>query len=84
MSDTIAEQNRSVRYGIMLLAAALVIGLVVAAAMTMNLVRPLRRLLKGAMAEQGPRGRRQDVTVERIFRYNSGGQIFTACCLNTA
>jgi adenylate cyclase len=53
MRDTIAEQNRSVRYGIMLLAAALAIGLVVAAAMTMNLVRPLRRLLKGARAVQG-------------------------------
>ena len=53
MRDTIAEQNRSVRYGIMLLAAALAIGLVVAAAMTVNLVRPLRRLLKGALAVQG-------------------------------
>ena len=53
MRDTIAEQNRSVRYGIMLLAAALAIGLVVAAAMTMNLVRPLRRLLQGALAVQG-------------------------------
>ena len=53
MRDTIAEQERSVRYGIMLLAAALTIGLVVAAAMTVNLVRPLRRLLKGAMAVQG-------------------------------
>ena len=53
MRDTIAEQNRSVRYGIILLAAALAIGLVVAAAMTMNLVRPLRRLLKGAIAVQG-------------------------------
>lgn len=38
--DTIAEQNYSVRYGIMLLAAALAIGLLVAAAMTVNLVRP--------------------------------------------
>ena len=53
MRDTIAEQNRSVRYGIILLAAALTIGLVVAAAMTVNLVRPLRRLLKGALAVQG-------------------------------
>jgi len=53
MRDTIAGQNRSVRYGIMLLAAALAIGLVVAAAMTMNLVRPLRRLLQGALAVQG-------------------------------
>ena len=53
MRNTIAEQNRSVRYGIMLLAAALAIGLVVAAAMTMNLVRPLRRLLQGALAVQG-------------------------------
>ena len=53
MRDTIAEQNRSVRYGIMLLAAALAIGLVVAVVMTMNLVRPLRRLLQGALAVQG-------------------------------
>jgi class 3 adenylate cyclase len=53
MRDTIAEQSRSVRYGIILLAAALAIGLMVAAAMTMNLVRPLRRLLKGAIAVQG-------------------------------
>ena len=53
MRDTIAEQNRSVRYGVILLAAALAIGLVVAVAMTMNLVRPLRRLLKGAIAVQG-------------------------------
>jgi class 3 adenylate cyclase len=53
MRDTIAEQNRSVRYGIILLAAALAIGLVVAASMTVNLVRPLRRLLKGAIAVQG-------------------------------
>jgi HAMP domain-containing protein len=53
MRDTIAEQKRSVRYGIILLVAALAIGLVVAMAMTVNLVRPLRRLLKGAMAVQG-------------------------------
>ncbi len=53
MRDAITEQSRSVRYGIILLAAALAIGLVVAAAMTMNLVRPLRRLLKGAIAVQG-------------------------------
>ncbi|HEX7229097.1 MAG TPA: adenylate/guanylate cyclase domain-containing protein [Candidatus Binatia bacterium] len=53
MRDTIAEQNRSVRYGIVLLAAALTIGLVAAAAMTANLVRRLRRLLKGALAVQG-------------------------------
>jgi class 3 adenylate cyclase len=53
VGDTIAEQNRSVRYGIMLLAAALAIGLVLAASMTVNLVRPLRRLLKGAIAVQG-------------------------------
>ena len=53
MRDTIAEQNRSVRYGIILLAAALAIGLVVAASMIVNLVRPLRRLLKGAQAVQG-------------------------------
>jgi class 3 adenylate cyclase len=53
MRDTIAEQNRSVRYGIILLAAALAIGLVVAASMTVQLVRPLRRLLKGALAVQG-------------------------------
>ncbi len=53
MRDTIAEQNRSVRYGIILLAAALAIGLVVAASMTVQLVRPLRRLLKGAIAVQG-------------------------------
>jgi adenylate cyclase len=53
MRDTIAEQNRSVRYGIMLLAAALTIGLVAAAAMTANLVRRLRRLLTGALAVQG-------------------------------
>jgi class 3 adenylate cyclase len=53
MRDTIAEQKGSVRYGIILLAAALAIGLVVAAAMTVNLVRPLRRLLKGAIAVQG-------------------------------
>jgi adenylate cyclase len=52
MRDTIAEQNRSVRYGIILLAAALTIGLVAAAAMTANLVRRLRRLLKGALAVQ--------------------------------
>ena len=53
MRDTIAEQNRSVRYGVILLAAALAIGLVVAASMTVQLVRPLRRLLKGALAVQG-------------------------------
>jgi adenylate cyclase len=53
MRDAIMEQKRSVRYGIILLASALSIGLVVAAAMTMNLVRPLRRLLKGAIAVQG-------------------------------
>jgi class 3 adenylate cyclase len=53
MRDAITEQSRSVRYGIILLAAALAIGLVVAAAMTVNLVRPLRRLLKGAIAVQG-------------------------------
>ena len=53
MRDAIAEQSHSVRYGIILLAAALAIGLVVAAAMTVNLVRPLRRLLKGAIAVQG-------------------------------
>jgi class 3 adenylate cyclase len=52
MRDTITEQHSSVRYGIILLAAALAIGLMVAAAMTMNLVRPLRRLLKGAIAVQ--------------------------------
>ena len=53
MRDTISEQNRSVRYGIILLAAALTIGFVAAAAMTAHLVRRLRRLLKGAMAVQG-------------------------------
>ena len=53
MRETITEQSRSVRYGIILLAAALTIGLVVAAAMTVNLVRPLRRLVKGALAVQG-------------------------------
>ena len=51
--EAITEQNRSVRYGIILLAAALTIGLVAAAAMTANLVRRLRRLLKGAIAVQG-------------------------------
>jgi hypothetical protein len=51
--NTTTEQNRSVRYGLMLLARALAIGLVVAAAMTVTLVRPLRRLLKGAIAVQG-------------------------------
>jgi len=53
MREAITEQNRSVRYGIILLAAALTIGLVAAAAMTANLVRRLRRLLKGAIAVQG-------------------------------
>ena len=53
MRDTISEQNRSVRYGIILLAAALTIGFVAAAAMTAHLVRRLRRLLKGAIAVQG-------------------------------
>jgi class 3 adenylate cyclase len=51
--DTIADQNRSLRYGIILLAVALAIGLAVAAALTVNLVRPLRQLLKGAKAVQG-------------------------------
>jgi adenylate cyclase len=53
MREAITEQNRSVRYGIILLAAALTIGFVAAAAMTANLVRRLRRLLKGAIAVQG-------------------------------
>jgi adenylate cyclase len=53
MRDTIADQDRTVRYGIVLLAVALAIGLAVAAALTVNLVRPLRRLLKGAIAVQG-------------------------------
>ena len=53
MREAITEQNRSVRYGIILLAAALTIGFVAAAAMTENLVRRLRRLLKGAIAVQG-------------------------------
>jgi len=53
MREAITEQNRSVRYGIILLAAALTIGFVTAAAMTANLVRRLRRLLKGAIAVQG-------------------------------
>src|SRR5690348_10843792 len=53
MREAISEQNRSVRYGIILLAAALTIGLVAAAAMTAHLVRRLRRLLKGAIAVQG-------------------------------
>ena len=53
MREAITEQNRSVRYGIILLAAALTIGLVAAAAMTAHLVRRLRRLLKGAIAVQG-------------------------------
>jgi class 3 adenylate cyclase len=53
MRKTIAEQQSSVRYGIVLLAAALAIGLVVAGTMTANLVRPLRRLLQGAIAVQG-------------------------------
>src|ERR1051325_3838051 len=53
MRDTISEQNRSVCYGIILLAAALTIGFVAARAMTAHLVRRLRRLLKGAIAVQG-------------------------------
>ena len=48
----IDEQNRSVRYGIILLGAALAIGLLVAGVVTVNLVRPLRRLLKSANAVQ--------------------------------
>jgi class 3 adenylate cyclase len=47
------EQERAVRYGIILLTAALALGLVVAFAVTVNLVRPLRRLLGGATAVQG-------------------------------
>jgi len=45
-------QQGATRYGVLLLAAALGIGLVVAATVTVNLVRPLRRLVKGAVAVQ--------------------------------
>jgi class 3 adenylate cyclase len=49
----VVEQDRSVRYGILLLMAALALGLIVAFALTLSLVRPLRRLLGGAAAVQG-------------------------------
>jgi adenylate cyclase len=48
----VAEQERAVRYGLLLLTAALGLGLVVAFAITLSLVRPLRRLLGGAAAVQ--------------------------------
>jgi HAMP domain-containing protein len=48
----IEAQQSATRYGVLLLAAALGIGLVVAATVTVNLVRPLRRLVRGAVAVQ--------------------------------
>lgn len=49
----IAEQERAVRYGNLLLSAALALGLLVAVAVTISLVRPLRRLVGGTLAVQG-------------------------------
>ena len=49
----IDAQGRATRYGVLLIVAALSIGLVVAATVTVNLVRPLRRLVKGAVAVEG-------------------------------
>jgi class 3 adenylate cyclase len=46
------KQRAAVRYGLVLLAAALGLGLVVAGTLTAGLVRPLRRLLEGAVAVQ--------------------------------
>ena len=49
----IDAQRQATRYGVLLIVAALSIGLVVAATVTVNLVRPLRRLVKGAVAVEG-------------------------------
>ena len=49
----IDAQRQATCYGVLLIVAALSIGLVVAATVTVNLVRPLRRLVKGAVAVEG-------------------------------
>ncbi|TAK53920.1 MAG: adenylate/guanylate cyclase domain-containing protein, partial [Dehalococcoidia bacterium] len=48
----VAEQERAVWYGNLLLSAALALGLLAAAIVTVSLVRPLRRLLGGVAAVQ--------------------------------
>lgn len=48
----VAEQERAVRYGNLLLSVALALGLLVATAVTISLVRPLRLLLGAAVAVQ--------------------------------
>lgn len=47
-----AEQQRSIRYGVVLVCAALAIGSLIAGFITGDLVRPLRRLLRSAVAVQ--------------------------------
>ena len=52
-SNTAAQaQTSTVEYGLLLLALALALGAIAAGIFTINLVRPLRRLLRGTMAVQ--------------------------------
>lgn len=48
----IREQNQAVTYGVALLIAALLLGALVAAAMTVSMIRPIRRLLHGTAEVQ--------------------------------